>query len=76
MDWTEALDIVIARTKHEPYRTLCAEGHPHAETWRERMVAMATGQPLPRAVDAVLAEAKAEMGDAPIRTEPREGCCG
>ncbi len=46
MDWPEALETVIARTKHERYRDMCADGQPHAEVWRRRMLRMA-GQPAP-----------------------------
>ncbi len=46
MEWPEALETVVARTKHEPYRALCADGQPHADVWRRRMLRMA-GQPAP-----------------------------
>lgn len=41
MDWTEALELVIARTKHEPYRALCDESHPNHLAWRAKIVAKA-----------------------------------
>lgn len=45
MDWREALEVVVARTKHEPFRRACADDHPQRETWRARMIEMATGAP-------------------------------
>lgn len=45
MTWEEALEIVVARTGHEPYRTACADSHPGHEAWRARMVEKATGLP-------------------------------
>lgn len=52
MDWTEALEVVIERTKHERYRDLCAETHPSHERFRAEMIRQATGQspaaPAPR----------------------------
>lgn len=42
--WAEALDIVVARTKHERYRALCADSHPDHEAWRAKMIEMA-GKP-------------------------------
>lgn len=41
MEWPEALDIVVARTKHEHYRQACADGNPHADIWRRRILRMA-----------------------------------
>jgi hypothetical protein len=41
--WTEALEIVVARTRHEPYRLLTADDHPDRDIWRQRMVEKATG---------------------------------
>jgi hypothetical protein len=45
MDWTEALEIVIAETGHERYRDLCSDDHPDRDAWRANMVARATGEP-------------------------------
>lgn len=45
MDWEEALEIVMDRTRHEPFRSGCAEDHPDRETWRARMIEMATNSP-------------------------------
>ena len=43
MDWREALETVVGRTKHERFRALCAEDHPDHAAHRARVVAMATG---------------------------------
>jgi Family of unknown function (DUF6171) len=47
MDWTEALEIVIDRTKHERYRTLTADDHPDHVIHRRRVLEMAGGDPGP-----------------------------
>lgn len=49
-DWKAALEQVIARTGHEPYRALCAESNPQHRIWRQRMLDKVTrgGTPLPR----------------------------
>jgi hypothetical protein len=47
MNWQEALEIVLERTKHERYRVLCADDHPDHDAWREQMVAKATGEAPP-----------------------------
>ena len=44
MDWPEALDLVIGRTRHEAYRGKCADSHPDHLAWRRRMIEQATGQ--------------------------------
>lgn len=46
MNWQQALEIVVTRTKHEPYRALCADDHPDRDHWRARMVERATGKPV------------------------------
>jgi hypothetical protein len=91
VDWETALSIVLARGGHghDRYRELCADDHSDREIWRSRVIAMATGQeqsapgspptsPVSpsRPIDAILAEAKAEMGITPISVAPRRGCCG
>lgn len=43
MEWTEALDLVVARTGHERYRVLCAADHPDHEIHRRRAIEKATG---------------------------------
>ncbi len=45
MDWTEALEIVMTRTKHEAYRSKCDSTHPDHEQWRTEVIRMATGGP-------------------------------
>jgi hypothetical protein len=45
MDWPEAIEVVIARTKHERYRELCDDTHPDHPAWRRRIIALATGEP-------------------------------
>ena len=45
MNWTEALEQVVARTGHLRYRELCADSNPDHRTWRARMVEQATGIP-------------------------------
>ena len=47
MTWQEALEIVMVRTGHEPYRRLTADDHPDREIWRARMIAKARGAPPP-----------------------------
>lgn len=44
MEWSEALDTVVARTGHERYRVLCADDHPDHERHRRRMIERATGE--------------------------------
>lgn len=43
MDWIEAVEIEIARSKHERWRALTAESHPDHAIHRARVVAIATG---------------------------------
>lgn len=47
MDWPEALETVVGRTRHERYRALCADDHPDHAIWRAKVVAKATGMPAP-----------------------------
>jgi hypothetical protein len=48
MEFTEALEIVVAQTKHERYRELTAESHPSREHYRKLVIQLATGeQPKP-----------------------------
>jgi hypothetical protein len=44
MTWEDALEVVIARTGHQPYRKLCADEHPKHEKWRRIMIEKATGK--------------------------------
>jgi hypothetical protein len=49
MRWTEALDIIIARTGHERYRDLCADDNPDVvqrDAYRGLVVRLALGLPL------------------------------
>ncbi len=45
MTWTDAVDIVVARTKHEKYRELCEESRPGHDQWRAVVIAMAVEAP-------------------------------
>ena len=47
MTWQEALEIVVARSNHEPYRKFCADDHEYHQIWRDRMIRMASGMPEP-----------------------------
>jgi hypothetical protein len=44
MTWEDALEIIVARTKHGPYREKCAASHPEHEIWRQRMISTATAE--------------------------------
>lgn len=77
MDWRQALDIVVARTKHEPYRALCADDHPEHPSWRARMVEKAVGEPpVPANYPGLgrqalnLASAAGRIVEAAIKGEP------
>lgn len=85
MDWREALELVVAHTRHEPYRANCAEEHPQHALWRARMVARAealAGKPVPeypplakQAANAVAAAGRvvaAVARGAPVRVAPEE----
>jgi hypothetical protein len=41
LTWEDALEIVVAKTKHEKFRALAAEAHPHHEATRQQLLAMA-----------------------------------
>lgn len=45
MDYAEAVEIVIARTKHERFRYLCSDDNPNREAWRAHVISEATGEP-------------------------------
>jgi hypothetical protein len=66
MTWTEALEVVLARTKHEPYRAKCDESNPSHAIWRDRMIEKATGVP-PVVADPPPAD---QDGDAPAVQPP------
>ncbi len=72
MTWTEALAIVIDRTHHVRYAVLCADDHPDHATWRARMIAQATGEPIAEDPDVVIARVEAMAKQAPRGG----GCCG
>lgn len=44
MDWPEAVDQLVARTRHERYRDLCDGSHPDHALWRSKVVELATGE--------------------------------
>jgi hypothetical protein len=52
LDWTEALERRIERTKHERYRQLCDAGHPEHLAWRRKLVAEESGEASPAAIAA------------------------
>ncbi len=71
MDWPEALEIVLVRTRHERYRWLCSEENPNVEqreAYRAQIVQMAEGP-----LDDVtrMERAYAVQGTQPING----GCC-
>jgi hypothetical protein len=39
--WEAALEIVVAKTKHEKFRALAADSHPHHQATRQQLLAMA-----------------------------------
>lgn len=45
MTWDDALEIAVARTKHERYRDLCADSYPDHEMWRAEMIRQAAEEP-------------------------------
>jgi hypothetical protein len=52
MNWPEALDVVVARTKHEPYRRLCSDENTSPppndrDAYRDLMVRLAENPPKP-----------------------------
>ncbi len=47
MDWSEALEIIVARTRHERFRWLCSDANPEADQrdgYRATMIEQATGE--------------------------------
>lgn len=85
MTLAEALEIVIARTKHERYRWLCSDANPDAESreaYRGLMVRLASDgdlppqPPPPRPLSRTL-ELLSRMHACPSRTERADcGCAG
>ena len=45
MDWREATEIMVERTKHERLRELVADDWPDHQAWRRRIVELAGGEP-------------------------------
>lgn len=43
IDWREALEKVVAESRHQSYRDYCADGHPNRDLWRRRMILKAGG---------------------------------
>lgn len=77
MTYDESLDILDEQGHAHSgrYRELCAEANPdrrQRDGYRRIVLDLVAGTD---PVAAVLAAAKAEMGDTPIRTEPYTGCC-
>lgn len=78
MDWQSALDLVVAHTRHEPYRAKCADDHPDHEAWRRKMLEKAAaleGKPIPEFPPLLqqVANAAAAAGrvvGAVVRAEP------
>jgi hypothetical protein len=65
MTWEDALEIVVARTKHATYRKLCSDAHPDHEMWRARMIEKATGEaPTPQAYPSLFTQATNLAGAA------------
>lgn len=49
-DWKAAMELVVAHTRHEPYRAKCADDHPDRDVWRRKMLEKAAalaGKPVP-----------------------------
>ena len=77
MTWTEALEIVVARTKHERYRVLCSDDHRDREIWRARLISHATGEPIQRPVESPdQTIARVESMAARANAGERGGGCG
>ncbi len=71
MNWEEALEIVVRRTKHERYRVLCDEGNPDIEQrdeMRAMMIRKALNEPDPPPF------IPPEMTEAELKA--LLGCCG
>ncbi len=64
MTITDALDIVVARTKHERFRQLCDPNDPaYSPGYIDVVMSMATGEPMPTP----------EPAPSPITPEYRRG---
>ncbi len=75
MTWQDALDLVVARTRHERYRVLCHDKHPDHAIWRARMISQATGEPIVEDPDVVIKRVE-EMARRAQAGERRGGCGG
>ena len=75
MTYPEALEIVIARTKHERYRQLCADDHPDHLAWRAHVIAEASGAPK-RPAHPTMEDALAEWWAASLAMYRGAGCGG
>lgn len=78
MTWTDALEVVVARTGVGRYRYLCSEDHADHARWRLKVVELATGD-LPRPSPAADRNARLAVlaRSCPYRTRwPACGCSG
>ena len=74
MTWQEAMERRILETKHEHYRVLCSNGHPHHKVWRQRMIEWAEGNS-PTAV--LQSDPNPTLPALPIPSNRTRGCgCG
>ena len=75
MTWEHALEAVVARTRHERYRALCADAHPDRGAWRAEVVRLAAAGPRPSVAES-LARTRG-MRSCPFRSTDRScGCSG
>lgn len=80
MTWEQALEIVIARTKHERYRDLCADDWPDHEAYRAEMIRMVSEPPsfppmrtqAGKALVAAIRSAHAFLVSEPVRVLVKE----
>jgi len=74
MTLADALDAVVAATKHARYRELCDPAHPAFNAAYIPIVfAMARGEsPKPTAPSPI----RVDYGTAPPDAPPRRNCCG
>ena len=75
LDWAEAIEIVVARTRHERLRWLCSDANPDVaqrDGYRRLMIELAEGETdAQRAVRLI-----AENPPPSLEFGPRRGCCG
>ena len=80
MNWQDALEIVVARTKHAPYRQLCSDANTqpapnNRDAYRREMIRQAAGpapDPLPDITVSDEERRAAEQWPPPVR--PCGGC--